>query len=217
MTAIISGSRQPLYFRIPAKLFTYVFHPLFLPTYVFLWLVFRFPLEFPGITPETLMLRKIIVFIMTAFFPAFAIFLMGRLQMIESIFLRKERDRIGPYVITMIFYWWMWYLSRYFLDQPVVLKFFYFGIFITTILGLILNSFTKISMHAMGVGGVFIFVILTCIHYQFHLGTDIAVVTLITGLVCTSRLLLKHHTNFEIYLGLFVGVLSQLIAYKFMM
>ena len=60
------------------------------------------------------------------FFPAFAVFLFARLKLSDSIFLRTQKERIIPYVITMFFYWWMYYLSRNFLDQPIVLKYFYF-------------------------------------------------------------------------------------------
>ncbi len=204
---------QPVYLKMPAKIFSYIFHPLFLPTYVFLWSLMRFPFEFAGITDMLLFARKINVFVTTAFFPAFSVFLLWRLKFIDSILIKTQKERIVPYIITMIFYWWMWYLSRNFTDQPLVLKFFYFGIFLSTVFGLILNSFFKISMHAMGIGGVLAFMVITCFYYQSYLGGDIAVITLLTGLVCTSRLLLSDHNNFEVYTGLLVGIGCQLIGY----
>ena len=191
------STRQPVSFSIVlAKIISYIFHPLFLPTYIFFWVLMRFPYEFAGITPMLLFARKITVFWMTAFFPAFAVFLLWRLKFIESILIKQSKERIVPYIITMIFYWWMWYLSRNFTDQPLVLKFFFFGIFLSTVFGLILNSFFKISMHAMGVGGLLAFMLIACFYYQSYLGVDIAILTIITGLVCTSRLLLSDHNNF---------------------
>ncbi len=207
----------PLLLKIPAKIFTYLFHPLFIPTYFFLWLLIRVPYEFAGITAFDLFTRKLNVILMTAFFPAFSIFLLWRLKFIDNVFLGTKRERIIPYIISMIFYWWMWYLSRFFVDQPAVLKFFYFGIFVSTIFGLIINNFFKISMHAMGVSGIMTAVILTCFYYSTYLGFDVSMVILITGLVCTSRLVLKHHSTTEIYSGLFIGTISQVIAYLIMM
>ncbi len=208
------STRQPVSFSIVlAKIISYIFHPLFLPTYIFFWVLMRFPYEFAGITPMLLFARKITVFWMTAFFPAFAVFLLWRLKFIESILIKQSKERIVPYIITMIFYWWMWYLSRNFTDQPLVLKFFFFGIFLSTVFGLILNSFFKISMHAMGVGGLLAFMLIACFYYQSYLGVDIAILTIITGLVCTSRLLLSDHNNFEVYTGLLVGILCQLIGF----
>lgn len=199
--------------QIVSKLFSWVFHPLFIPTYLFFWLLNRFPFEFSDITEFQLFARKITVFWMTAFFPAFSVFLLWRLKFIDSIFLRTSRERIIPYIITMTFYWWMWYLSRNFTDQPVVLKMFFLGIFIATAIGLILNSFFKISMHGMAVGGMAAFVIFTCFFYHQYLGADIAIALLILGSVPTARLIVSSHNTFEIYSGLLVGILSQCIAF----
>ena len=198
--------------KIAAKFISYILHPLFIPTYVFLWLTWRFSINFDDITASGFTLKTISVFLNASFFPAFAVFLLWRLKFIDSIFLRTQKDRIIPYIITMIFYWWLWYLSRNFTDQPDVLKFFYFGIFLNTIFGLVINNFIKISMHAMGAGSLLAFVLLTCSRYQIFLGADIVVITFLCGLICTARLLLNHHSVAEIYAGLFVGVMCQLLG-----
>lgn len=198
--------------NIAAKIISYILHPLFIPTYVFLWLIKRFSVNFDDITQRGLLLKEISVFLNASFFPAFAVFLLWRLKFIESIFLRTQKDRIIPYIITMIFYWWMWYLSRSFEDQPVVLKFFYFGLFLTTIFGLIINSFIKISMHAIGAGTFLAFIILTCYIYQTLLGTDIIIATFLAGIICTVRLLLNHHSSAEIYSGIIIGILCQFLG-----
>jgi hypothetical protein len=196
---------------------SYVFHPLFIPTYIFIFLMYQVPYEFAGITDYQLQLRLFSNFWLTAFFPAFAVFLLWRLKFSESIFLRTQKERIVPYVITMFFYWWMYYLSRNFTDQPLVLKFFYMGIFIATVIGLILNNYFKISLHAMGVGGALAAIILFALYYRVPLGVSMSVAALITGIVCTARFLVSDHTNKEVYTGLFVGIFSQLIAYYFVM
>ena len=209
----LNVSTQPLYLRVTAKIVSYIFHPLFIPTYIFFWLLLRFPFEFAGITPFGLFARKINVFWMTAFFPAFSVFLLWRLKFIDNIFLKTQKERIIPYVITMIFYWWMWYLSRNFSDQPDALRFFFLGVFFTTIIGMISNNFFKISMHAMGIGGAVIFTVLTCFYYQTYLGADISLLLIITGLVCTARFIISDHTNLEIYSGVIIGALCQLISF----
>lgn len=152
---------------------------------------------------------------MTAFFPAFSVFLLYQLKFIENIYLRSQKERIVPYIITMFFYWWMWYLSRNFSDQPEVLKFFFFGIFLATVVGLIANNFFKISMHAMGVGGALMFIILTSFFYHIYIGTDISLFVIIAGITCSARLILDEHGSKEVYAGLFTGIFCQLIAYYF--
>lgn len=209
--------QQPFILRILAKLISFVFHPLFIPTYFFIYLMQEFPYEFAGITEWQLKMRFFGVFWLTAFFPAFAVFLLWRLKFSESIFLRTQKERIVPYIISMFFYWWMYYLSRNFTDQPIVLKFFFMGIFLATVVGLILNNYFKISMHGMGVGGITTALILTSFHYQVGNGIAISIALLITGLVCTARLLVSDHSIKELYTGLFGGVLCQIIAYLVVM
>ncbi len=212
-----ANPKPSAFLTIPAKVISYLFHPLFIPTYVFLFLVFQFPYEFSGITDYQLKLRLFSIFWLTAFFPAFAVFLLWRLKFSDSIFLRTQKERIVPYIITMFFYWWMYYLSRNFTDQPAVLKFFYMGIFAATVFGLILNNYFKISLHAMGVGGALAAIILFAMYYQSPLGVSMSVAALLTGIVCTSRFLVSDHTNKEVYTGLFVGIGCQLAAYYFVM
>jgi hypothetical protein len=217
MEVTSENTKTSPFLTFPAKLISYVFHPLFIPTYIFIFLMYQVPYEFAGITDYQLKLRLFSNFWLTAFFPAFAVFLLWRLRFSESIFLRTQKERIVPYVITMFFYWWMYYLSRNFSDQPLVLKFFYMGIFIATILGLMLNSYFKISLHAIGVGGALTAVILFALYYRIPLGVSMSIAALITGVVCTARFLVSDHTNREVYTGLFVGVFSQLTAYYFVM
>jgi hypothetical protein len=216
-TAPAPSLQQPLPLRILAKTVSYIFHPLFIPSYVFIWLIYRFPFEFAGLSEKLIRIRLLGAFWTTAFFPAFAVFLLWRLKFVENIFLRHQKERIIPYIITMFFYWWMWYLSRNFTDQPIVLKFFYLGIFLTTVCGLVINNFIKISMHCMGIAGGLFCLLLSSFVYHTHLGLDISVAILVSGLVGTSRLLLSEHSTAEIYTGLIVGAGCQLLAYYVVM
>ncbi len=195
------------------KLMSYIFHPIFIPTYFFVYLMWQFPYEFAGITDWQLKMRLFGVFWLTAFFPSFAVFLLWRLKFSDSIFLRTQKERIVPYIITMFFYWWMYYLSRNFTDQPEALKYFYMGIFIATVVGLTMNNYYKISMHAMGVGGLVTAIVLSSFHYQITNGITISIALIITGFVCSARLLVSDHSVKEIYTGLFAGIICQLIAY----
>jgi len=192
---------------------SYILHPLFIPTYFMLYLMRVLPFEFVGITEWQLTLRLFSVFWLTAFFPAFAVFLMWRLKLSDSIFLRTQKERIIPYVITMFFYWWMYYLSRNFTDQPIALKFFYFGIFIATAIGLIANNFIKVSLHTMGVSGLLTAVIIVGFHYPIDNAIWALMVVLITALVVSARMLVSDHTRQELIAGLLIGFLTQVMAY----
>lgn len=203
----------PQSIRFSAQFISYLFHPLFIPTYFMLYLIRVIPYEFASITDWQLKMRVFSIFWLTAFFPAFAVFLLWRLKFSESIFLRTQKERVIPYVITMFFYWWMYYLSRNFTDQPLALKFFYFGIFIASSLGLIVNNFIKVSLHAMGVSGLLMAVLLTNIHYPINNFIWVAISILLSGVVVSARMVVSDHTKQELSIGFAIGIVTQLIAY----
>lgn len=206
-------NNTPAVLRYTGQFLSYIVHPLFIPTYFMLYLMRVLPFEFVGITEWQLTLRLFSVFWLTAFFPAFAVFLMWRLKLSDSIFLRTQKERIIPYVITMFFYWWMYYLSRNFTDQPIALKFFYFGIFIATAIGLIANNFIKVSLHTMGVGGLLTAVMIVGFHYPIDNAIWALMAVLITALVVSARMLVSDHTRQELIAGLLIGFLTQVMAY----
>jgi hypothetical protein len=206
-----NNASKPL--RLSAQLISYLFHPLFIPTFFMLYLIRVIPYEFAGITEWQLKLRVFSVFWLTAFFPAFAVFLLWRLKFSESIFLRTQKERVIPYVITMFFYWWMYYLSRNFTDQPLALKFFYFGIFIASSLGLIVNNFIKVSLHAMGVSGLLMAVLLVNLHYPISNVLWVGAAILLSAIVVSARMIVSDHTKQELVIGFAIGVLTQVMAY----
>jgi hypothetical protein len=204
---------QPKIVKYIAHLLSYVLHPLFIPTYFFLFLMQVLPFEFVGITEWQLKMRLFSVAWLTAFFPAFAVFLLWRLKLSDSIFLRTQKERIIPYVITMFFYWWMYYLSRNFTDQPIALKFFYLGIFVASAIGMTVNNFMKVSLHAMGIAGLTTAVILVSVFYPVKNAVWVLLAVLLTALVISARLVVSDHTKKELIVGLFIGVFTQVAAY----
>ena len=204
---------KPKVVKFIAHLLSYVLHPLFIPTYFFLFLMQVLPFEFVGITEWQLKMRLFSVAWSTAFFPAFAVFLLWRLKLSDSIFLRTQKERIIPYVITMFFYWWMYYLSRNFTDQPIALKFFYLGIFVASAIGMTVNNFMKVSLHAMGIAGLTTAVILVSVFYPVNNAAWVLLAVLLTALVISARLVVSDHTKKELIVGLFIGVFTQVAAY----
>jgi hypothetical protein len=206
-------NNQPKLLRYIAKFISFLLHPLFIPTFFFYFLMIVVPYKFEGITDWQLKMRLFSVFWLTAFFPAFAVFLLWRLKFSESIFLRTQKERIIPYVITMFFYWWMYYLSRNFKDQPIDLKYFYFGIFIATSLGLIINNFIKISLHAIGISGLLMAVFLVSMRYPAVNLIWLLFTILLSSIVVSARMIVSDHTKQELLIGFAVGIFTQLIAY----
>lgn len=196
-----------------AFLFSVLFHPIFIPVIAVAYLAFLQHGYYTGIPEKEKMMIIARVAVNTLFFPMVTVLLLKGLGFIKSIFLKDRKDRIIPYVATNIFYFWMFLV---FLNQaavPRITTSFILGIFIASSLGLILNSFFKISMHALGMGS-FTGLVLLIIFTGYPLGTflPLMLVLLLSGIVCTSRLMLSDHTLFDINAGFLLGIASQLVA-----
>jgi hypothetical protein len=97
-----------------------------------------------------------------------------------------------------------------FSDEVVILA---KAIWITSWFGLIANIYMKVSMHAMSVGVMVTFILLLAMGQPGSFSIYATIAILITGLVCTSRFIVSNHTPMEIYTGLAIGIVCQLIAY----
>lgn len=199
--------------RISAKFLSYIFHPLFIPIYVIAYLVYLHPYAFSALAEKQKMMKLISFFVITVFFPAFTVFLLWRLKFADSIFLRTQKERIIPYVATITYFFWAWYVSKNQVENPSALVFFCLGLFICSSVALMANNYFKISMHALGVGGGMAFFILLAWITTEPMGLPVAVATVVSGIVCTSRLLVSDHHPAEVYYGLLVGALSQFVAW----
>ncbi len=201
-----------------AKFFSYIFHPLFIPLYVFYYLVFVHQGYFSGYIEKTKAWILIRVALNMVFFPALTVLLLKQVGFIESIFLKKQKDRIIPYMAAGIFFFWMYLVFRNQTEIPQILTAFTFGVFLASSVGLLANIYFKISMHAIACGGMLglmLVVLKTNPFSPFTLPLMIAI--FITGIVCTSRFIISDHTQKEIFMGLFWGFACQFISAAFIL
>ncbi|WP_343304893.1 hypothetical protein AAHN97_25395 [Chitinophaga niabensis] len=204
--------------RATAQVFSYLLHPLFIPLLITLVAVTALPEYFSifksdsRVFPfDTLYIR---VAVSTLLFPLLVVVLARLLGFVGSIRLEVQRDRIIPYVSTIIFYFWTFYT---FIRQgwsPEFLNAFFLGIFIAVIVSFVLNNFAKISMHTTGWGGVLGFMLCMMWGMQMNVALPLALAFVLAGIAATSRLVLHAHTTAEVYAGFIVGILSQVIAYS---
>ena len=201
-----------------AKIISIVFHPLFIPLYVAYYIVFVHGSYFTGFGEKERLWILIRMSLNMIFFPAITVLLLKGVGFIDSIFLRNQRDRIIPYIAAGIFYFWMYLVFRNQPDIPQILTAFTFGAFLVSSAALIANIYFKISMHAIGCGGMIglmIVVLNTNPSSPFTLPLMIAI--LITGLVCTARLIVSDHKQGDIYMGLFCGFFCQFVSAAFIL
>jgi hypothetical protein len=206
--------QQPAWIRLLAKILSYIFHPLFIPLYLTYFILEIRSYQFAGINEWTKTLKLLLVAITCCFMPLVSVLLLRALNFIDSIYLRTQRDRIAPYIISMIFYFSTWYFFKKEHEVPELVSM-TLAIFNASVAGFLLNISMKVSMHAIAMGVMTTFVAILAFHETVNLSLYLSVALLISGIVCTSRLIVSDHRPAEIYIGFIAGVLSQLAAQYF--
>lgn len=213
-----------------AHLLSILFHPLFMIMYVLILFIVINPYLFPYRNGREFGAIFLIVFFTSVVIPGIAILLLYGTGLIESFNFKDKSDRIGPLIITSVAYLWLFLNIRTHSAIPGLFSSFVLGAIIAIFLSFFINNFSKISLHAVGLGGLFLALlnlILTygrsdttvqltqSLSFTIHNVLTIAIVSILIGAVLTSRLYLKAHTIQDIYGGFLVGVISQVIALRF--
>jgi hypothetical protein len=198
--------------RVLANFFSYIFHPIFIPIYAIAFLVFVHPSYFTGFSEQRKLMTVVISTVNLVFFPLLSVLLLKAVGFIDSIFLRTRKDRIIPYMASGIFFFWAYNVFNKQTIYPPILSSFVLGVFLAASAGLMANIYFKISMHAIGVGGLIGLCIVVFNTNTMLMTWPLAAALLIAGIVCTARFLVSDHTQKDIYAGLALGLFAQLVA-----
>ncbi len=195
-----------------AKIVSLIFHPLFIPVYISWFLMYNTPL-FTGLDARDKLFLVLRFFIMYTVFPLITVLLLKGLGFVQTIYLHTQKDRIIPYIACGLYYFWMWYVLRNQPQFPQELVMLSLAIFIGASLGLIINSYFKVSMHGISLGVMLAFVCSVAFLAPINFGPYISIALLIAGAVSTARLINSDHHPVEVYAGLAIGIIGGLAAY----
>lgn len=163
------------------------------------------------VSSEIAYAKLVSLFILTIILPILVYFLLRTIGKTQSIYLKTTKERVFPLVINLgiLFLVILRVLPS---NQIIELYYFFIGIFISTIVSLVLVLFKfKASLHMMGIASVFMFAIGFSLHFNKNINGSLALFALITGAIASSRLHLKAHTGVELVFGFCIGFIPQLI------
>lgn len=196
------------------KSISYIFHPLLMPL---LGVIFYFH-KTPRFIPDPLIKAKLFsVTILTVILPILLFYLLKTIKKVKSFHLETVEERRLPLIINSLII--ILILIRVLpLNEIPELYFFFIGILISTItcFALAVAKF-KASIHMIASAGFFMFAVALAIHFKININGTIALMCIILGAIATSRLHLKAHTPIELGVGLFIGLLPQLILLNYWM
>ena len=188
-----------------AKIVSYLFHPLLLPT---IGVILIFNLSGTGLLPlpfETRIFIFTLTFIATLLLPLLnAVFLLKTRQ-ISSLEMKTKEERKIPYLLSAIFYSAESYILMK-LDIVALIKALMLGATFLIVLVLLINIFWKISAHMVGIGGLFGMMLAMSARLQLNINYSLIALILIAGLIGFSRLKLNSHSSAQVYCGFLLGV-----------
>ncbi len=212
--------------RTVAHIFSLLFHPLLILTYALLFLLTVNPYAFSvrDLADRRAVLLLLSVFTTSFMLPAFGVGLMKPLGLIKSLQLEDKMERIGPYILSGVFYLWLYKNLATGEHAPPLFNSFVLGTTIALFFAFFINIFTKISVHAVGMGGLVAMVLVTSRVWdqsvfnlpafgytlQMSLNAVLALVILLAGLVGTARLALGAHVPADLYRGYAAGIVAVL-------
>lgn len=188
-------------------IFSYIFHPLFIPVYATL---FYFVITKNFFYQHEIYLVFIQVLILTLLLPVSLFYLLRSLGIIKSKNHIERQERKLPLAFYSSLLFVLLYQSFSSLVIPE-LYYFFLGCLISTLLALIFSLFNfKPSLHMMGITALTVFIISISAYYHVTFLNLIAFLVICMGFTATSRLYKNHNTITEVILGVLLGVLPQI-------
>lgn len=187
-----------------------IFMPLFMPTYnvalIFVYTYFNYVYagHFYALIVPTILF--------TFLLPGILIFVMHQIGIISDLALPYRRDRFMPYAVTvMSFSFLIFYFYR--LGLPVWFLTMIGSSIVVMLVATIITLWWKISAHMFGVSGLLGGVMAVSYFVEKSNPTSLFIILfIITGMVGTSRIILKRHTPAQVYAGFFLGFIVSFLG-----
>ena len=208
---IFAGKQKSILKKI-LPLFSYIFHPIFIPVFGTL-LYFYFDHHIFNLQVQFYILLQIAI--ITIFIPTTVLYLFKTMGMIDSMKLAEISQRKIPLFIQIILMSLLIQKSIAIHQIPALYFFFIGGLISATLAFILLFLKTKASLHMIGICALTIFTIGLSINFQNNCLYLISFLMLMIGFVATSRLEMKAHTFRELLYGIFIGVIPQIVMLWF--
>ncbi len=197
--------------KVLAQSISIIFHPLFIPIYL---VIFLFSLPVMPILRLNPIFEYILIGLITLnniILPIASFYILKKQGKIDSFQMKTANERQTPYIFLFFFYavtavmlWRTNYLDPIILLIPITAA--------STVLSIIpLNRHFKISAHLASAGSAIAFLLLMHFYLFINLLFPIIIAIFLAGIIGSSRLYLRAHTNEEVYYGFFVGLSITLL------
>jgi hypothetical protein len=187
--------------------FSYAFHPIFIPL---LGTVFFVLIDARYLTLAQYLILFLQIIIITFLLPIAFFYLLRTFGKIDSIMLSDISHRKIPLLLHIVLLSILIQKSIT-VDRFPSLYFFFLGGIISAIFAfLLLYAKIKSSIHMIGISALTVFIIGLSLKNEINTINLVAFFIILNGLVASSRLVMKAHTNKELLIGFLCGTLPQI-------
>ncbi|QMU62834.1 MAG: hypothetical protein GKR88_00145 [Flavobacteriaceae bacterium] len=195
------------------KFISTLLHPIVTPT---VGIILYFIFVPHALTKEQHFFILALVFGATYIIPIFMLLVLKGIGLIESFGLHTIRERKIPLFLMMVVFYC---LGKSLLGISLIRDFavlFYGTSFSLVWLYFLFIIKLKVSIHLVSMGNALGFFLVLIGMYNLNLLPVLMIMIVLSGLLASARLHLKAHTPTEVYLGFFIGMISQFLVGGFL-
>lgn len=197
---------------LAAHVVSLIFSPFYLPVIAFIAL---FLFSYLNLLPVSLkLILTTIVYVFTVLLPHLSIYVYRKLNGWTRHQMGRRERRFVPYALSIASNAVLLYLL-YSLHMPRFTLGVIAGALSIQVVCAIVNSRIKISTHAAASGGVIGALMAFAVLFSFDPTGWLCLVVLLSGMVCTARLMLRQHTLGELGWGVLIGVICGFVCIRF--
>ncbi len=188
-----------------ALFFSYVLHPIFLPTLFLLFILLSPYYMNDMLRPGAFKVLFLTTLLFTFFILAFILSIAKMARIIESYQLRKKKERVFALIIMILSSYFAW---RAFIqiELPSFYRLFLFLFIGILLLTTIISGFYKISLHMVGWGAFTALSIFYILKFDLNMSLYLIPIFLSSGIAAWARLELNSHTPAQVYSGYGIGL-----------
>ncbi|MDA8980084.1 hypothetical protein N9G63_03475 [Chitinophagales bacterium] len=201
-----------------ANLISYFMHPMLMPFYMAIIIVFAHPQQFTDTSVIHNEVRLMYYGALTVFFPLFAFFLMRRLDVISSFKMDNHKERFIPLIALATFWLWAYYMFKegglYRTSSYYPLGLMTLGSIISLFVLFPLNFISNVSWHMVGAGALISMLINIMRTSQYNLLLPLLLVIVLVGLLASARNSLNLVNKSGLMAGFLIGFFGQFLAFQ---
>ncbi|MBL6875263.1 MAG: hypothetical protein ISR01_00595 [Chitinophagales bacterium] len=201
-----------------AKLISYILHPILMPLYMAILVIFAHPQQFTDTSIIHNEVRLMYYGALTVFFPLFSFMLMWKLDVVSSFDMSDGKERFIPLIALATFWLWAYFLFK---EEGLYRTSSYFPLGLMT-LGCIfslfilfpLNFVANTSWHLVGIGGLISLILNIMRTSQYNLVLVLIAAIILLGLLASARLSMNLVNKNGLMIGFLIGFFGQFFAFQ---